>query len=168
MDQGVGLLGPEVNLSGIGAAIAVTEEGDLEFHDLTVEGSSGGAGELFEGGDAGVEEDAAVVAADAGDSGEVTEGDPFLDMLNVDARSGTEVFFARGGPGLAQQVKGGLDSEGMEGGAIGFGESGEMFEGPVGRFEGRHGRRSVNEGQGLVSRFSLSCFLFSVSRVQVR
>lgn len=55
LDEGVGLLGPDVDLAGVGAAIAVTEEGDLEFHDLTVEGAGGGAGELFEGGDAGVE-----------------------------------------------------------------------------------------------------------------
>ncbi len=66
-----GLFGPGIDLACVGASIAVTEDGDLEFHDLAMQRSGGGAGQLFEGGDAGVEQDAAVVAADAGDAGEI-------------------------------------------------------------------------------------------------
>ncbi len=70
----------------------------------------------------------------------------------MDARSGAQVFFAGGGPGLAQQVKGGVDTEGVELCAIGFGESGEVLKGPVGGFESRHGMRRENEGRSLVYR----------------
>ena len=42
-----GLLGPNVDLAKVGDAIGAAEERDLEAGDLAVEGSGGGAGELF-------------------------------------------------------------------------------------------------------------------------
>ncbi len=133
-------MGPGVDLSGIGTSIGTAEDGDLEPHDLAVEGSGGGAGQLFQGDDAGMEEDATVFAADAGDTGEIAEGDPFLDVLQMNPRSGAQIFFARSAPGLPQQVEGGFDAEVMQLRAIGFRKSGEILEGPVGRFESLHGR----------------------------
>lgn len=84
------------HLGGAGAEVTALERGDVEPEQLGMEAVGGGLGELGEGADAGVKQEAVIVAADFGDAGKVGEGEPFVEVARVNLKIGEELLVALG------------------------------------------------------------------------
>lgn len=74
-----------------------------------------------------------MLAAHTGNAGEVSEGNPLIDMLDMSFEGAGENAAFFGGVPKAEEVERGADAVGVEPFEIGAAESGELIDRPVSR-----------------------------------
>jgi hypothetical protein len=96
-----------------------------------MEGSGGDLCKLGRSADARVEQQAAVLAADGWDAGEVGEGKPFVDVLDVDLKLSSQVLALDRGFGRAEELLGRFDAASGELLLVLAAESGKLGDRPI-------------------------------------
>jgi hypothetical protein len=110
-DEEFSLFNPDLDLACVRAEVGPLESGDLQFEDLAMELAGGHEGQLDQGGDACMEDESGKLAANAGNTGELGDRDPFLKVTQMNPRSARQRFLIRLGSGLAEELESGRDPE---------------------------------------------------------
>lgn len=129
--QASSLLNPEIDGIDGWAEIAALHGGDVELENLAVQSPQGSLDKLRRGRNSYMEQQSAILAANTGNSGEVSQRHPFINVPNGNLEFAGKIAALMGRCPLLQEIEGHLNSVMRQERQIFGQESGELFDRPI-------------------------------------